>query len=262
MVSTRLLTDRGRVPVARMRRHLGQRGDRARRADRHLDLEPADLARERGDRGAHVPPAGVDRAGVRVLAVEEAAGEADGAELQRARGAAPRPRWPTSSSVLPPPMSHSRRRWSNTGTAWSTPRWMRRASSTPEMTFTLTRASSQARSISTSRFSASRTAEVATAVIGRVVDLGDLAEPVEGRDGAVDGVGAELPHVAGARAEPHHLLLALEDLEAGPGVAGGHPGDHAVERVGADVDGGEGLACDGRRRGPRAQSGRVASGAG
>ena len=42
--------------------------------------------------------------------------------------------------------------------------------------------------MSTSRFSASRTADVATAVIGRVVHLGHLAEPVEGGHGPVDGV--------------------------------------------------------------------------
>ena len=70
---------------------------------------------------------------------------------------------PTRISVLPPPMSISTRRWSNTGTAWSTPRWMRRASSTPEMTSTSTPASSRARSRNSWAFSASRTALVATA---------------------------------------------------------------------------------------------------
>ena len=67
------------------RRHLGQVGDRARGADRHLHVVLADLARERGDRGAHEPPAGIERPGVREVAVEEPAGEADGAELQRSR---------------------------------------------------------------------------------------------------------------------------------------------------------------------------------
>ena len=65
--------------------------------------------------------------------------------------------------MLPPPMSMRRRRRSNTGTACSTPRWMRRASSTPETTSTSTPASSRARRTNSSRFSASRTALVATA---------------------------------------------------------------------------------------------------
>ncbi len=43
---------------------------------------------------------------------------------------------------------------------------MRRASSTPEMTSTSTPASSRARSMNSSAFSASRTALVATAVTG------------------------------------------------------------------------------------------------
>ena len=92
----------------------------------------------------------------------------------------------------------------------------------------------------------------------RVVHLGDLTEAVEGGDGPVDGVGAELAHVAGARAEAHHLLLPLEDLEPGTGVARGHPGDHAVHGVGADVDGGEGLARRSGGRGHAVQSGRGA----
>src|SRR5262245_60258108 len=73
---------------------------------------------------------------------------------------------PTITSVEPPPMSHSSIRWSKTGTAWSTPRWMRRASSTPEITSTSTPASSQARRTNSSWFSASRTALVATARTG------------------------------------------------------------------------------------------------
>ena len=57
------------------------------------------------------------------------------------RAASVSPRWPTSSSVQPPPMSMRNSRWSKTGTACSTPRWMRRASSTPEITSTSTPAS-------------------------------------------------------------------------------------------------------------------------
>ncbi len=79
------------------------------------------------------------------------------------RAARVSPRSPTSTSVEPPPMSTSSRRRSKTGTAWSTPRWMSRASSTPEITSTSMPASSRARARNTSAFSASRTALVATA---------------------------------------------------------------------------------------------------
>ena len=72
-------------------------------------------------------------------------------------------RSPTNTSVEPPPMSISTRRLSNTGTACSTPRWMRRASSAPVMTSTSTPASSRARARNSPAFAASRTALVATA---------------------------------------------------------------------------------------------------
>ena len=76
-----------------------------------------------------------------------------------------RPR-PTRNSVLPPPMSMTRTCSSNTGRACRTPRWMRRASSTPGMTSISMPASRRARSRKVARFDASRSALVATAVIG------------------------------------------------------------------------------------------------
>ena len=63
-------------------------------------------------------------------------------------------------------MSHTNTRRLNTGSACSTPRWMRRASSVPEMTSTSTPASSRARWRKASWLPASRTAEVATARTG------------------------------------------------------------------------------------------------
>ena len=92
---------------------------------------------------------------------------------------------------------------------------------------------------------------------GRAVHLGHLAEAIEGGDGTIDGVGAELPHVARARPEADHLLLAIEDLEARPAVAGGHASDHAVHGVGADVDSRQRLRGRFGRRQPvsRGQSG-------
>src|SRR5437764_846652 len=81
----------------------------------------------------------------------------------RLRAASMSPPRPTMNSVLPPPMSTTSTCWSNTGTAWSTPRWMSRASSTPEITSTPTLALTRAASRNSSRFSASRTALVATA---------------------------------------------------------------------------------------------------
>ena len=184
------------------------------------------------------------------------------------------PRSPTRISVLPPPMSTSTRRRSKTGTACSTPRWMRRASSTPEITSTSTPASSRARSRNTSAFSASRTALVATAWMSASCTAAMRARRSRARDAAVDGVGGELLHVAGARAEAHHLLLAVDDLERRSGRTVGaldlaDAGDDQVERVGPDVDGGERpvthpftLAAgrprappDGRRRPRRRRSG-------
>jgi hypothetical protein len=79
----------------------------------------------------------------------------------------------------------------------------------------------------------------------RVVDRGHLAEPVEGLDGPVHRVVGQLGHVAGAGPEPHDRLLPLQHLESGHTVHGRHPRDDAVDRVRADVDGREGL----RRRG-------------
>ncbi len=81
----------------------------------------------------------------------------------RLRAASTSPPRPTMNSVLPPPMSITSTCWSKTGTAWSTPRWMSRASSTPEITSTPTLALTRAASRKSSRFSASRTALVATA---------------------------------------------------------------------------------------------------
>src|SRR5882724_5297544 len=81
----------------------------------------------------------------------------------RLRAASISPPRPTMNSVLPPPMSTTSTCCSNTGTAWSTPRWISRASSTPEITSTPTLALARAASRKSSRFSASRTALVATA---------------------------------------------------------------------------------------------------
>ena len=104
------------------------------------------------------------------------------------RAASTSPRSPTSSSVLPPPMSHSSRRRSNTGTACSTPRWMSRASSTP------------GDDVDVDAGLGPRPVDEHVAVLGlahrgggdrgdrRVVDRGHLAEPVEGGHGPVDGL--------------------------------------------------------------------------
>ena len=110
IVRVRLLTERGRVPVARMRRHLGQRRDGARRADADLDVEAAHLAGEGRD-------AWTARAGDRrrrhpgACACRRRTAASAGSRRASASGTtSTSPRRPTSSSVLPPPMSHSRRR--------------------------------------------------------------------------------------------------------------------------------------------------------
>ncbi len=171
------------------------------------------------------------------------------------------PRSPTRISVLPPPMSMSTRRWSNTGTACRTPRWMSRASSTPEITSTSMPASSRTRSRNSLAFSASRTALGGHGVDVGVVDLGEPNQLDQRVHAAIDGVGSEHLHVARARAETDHDLLPGDHLErrTRPGrtaVDLADPGDDHVERVGADVDGREGAFAHaitlaaGRRRAP------------
>ena len=120
---------------------------------------------------------------------------------------------------------------------------MRRASSTPDTTSISTPASVRARS------------QELVAVLGladgagghgphrRAVAVGDLAEPAERLDRPVDGIGRQLLHLGGARAEPDHLLLAGQDLEP---VAVGGPSHHEVERVRPDVDRGKGVRHCGR----------------
>jgi hypothetical protein len=68
---------------------------------------------------------------------------------------------------------------------------------------------------------------------GRPVDGGDLFEPDQRLDAPVHGRGGEPLHVARRRAEPHHLALALEHLDA----VLVDPRHHQVDRVRADVHG-------------------------
>ena len=70
---------------------------------------------------------------------------------------------------------------------------------------------------------------------GRPLDGGHLLEAVERLDAAVDGGRREPLHVAGRGPQPDHLALAVEDLDA----VRVHPGHHQVDRVRADVDGGQ-----------------------
>ena len=157
--------DRRRLASPVRRGHLGDRHDRARAADEHVEAE-ARAPRARTARaptartgGTRRPRPGCTRSPPKKRAVRRIA------PSLRLRAASTSPRSPMRSSVEPPPMSTSMSRLSKTGTACSTPRWMRRASSIPEMTSTSTPASSWARRTNTSWFSASRTALVATARI-------------------------------------------------------------------------------------------------
>ena len=68
--------------------------------------------------------------------------------------------------------------------------------------------------------------------------VGELTAPGERGDSTVDGVLLEVLHLALAGTQAHHLLEAGDDLESV--VAGGSRHDH-VDRVGADVDGGQHL---------------------
>ena len=104
--------------------HPGHRLGRSRRGDGDVEAELADVPVEVLDEAADVVAARLDAPSVTVAAREEAVGEAHGAELEAAGGqrlAA----LADSSSVDPPPTSTSSSRRSNTGTACSTPRWIR-----------------------------------------------------------------------------------------------------------------------------------------
>ena len=86
-------------------------------------------------------------------------------------------------------------------------------------------------------FSASRTALVATAI--DVIDLVRLGEPAELREHLqrrLHRLGRQRPAVEPAGAKPDHLLLAVDDLERQ--IRPDAHDDH-VQRIGADVDGGE-----------------------
>ena len=72
-----------------------------------------------------------------------------------------------------------------------------------------------------------------------LVDIVRLGEPLEFRErlqrGRHGSLGERAPSET-ARTETHHLLLAVDDLE---GEVGTHLHDDHVDRVGADVDGGD-----------------------
>ena len=152
------------------------------------------------------------------------------------RAASVSPRSPTSTSVEPPPMSTRMSRWSKTGTACSTPRWMSLASSSPEITSMSTFASRRARVRNTSALSRLAHRAGGDGADRCAVRCGDALHAAQRRDAAVHGVGRELLHVAAAVAEADRLLLASDDLEA----VVEQSGDDEMEAVGADVERGQG----------------------
>ena len=100
---------------------------------------------------------------------------------------------------------------------------------------------------------------------GHGVDLGaeavgDAAEPAEGGDAPLDGVGRQLLHVARPRAEPDDLLVAGQDVEA---VVAGRTGDDEMNAVGADATSAALVAmspCEGSRVGVTSTRTAVSSG--
>ena len=69
-----------------------------------------------------------------------------------------------------------------------------------------------------------------------LVRLGQTPELGQHLQRGVHRLGRERPAVEAAGAEADHFLLAVDDLE---GQIGPHPHDDHVQRVGADVDGGD-----------------------
>ena len=235
VVSTRLLTDRGRVPVARSAAISARLAIVPEEPTATSTLEPADLPRERGDRGAHEAPAGVERPGVREVAVEEPAGEADGAELERSRrqhlASLPHEQLGAAAADVAQQQALLEHRHGLQHAEVDEPRLLHPGDHVHQHAGLVPRPVDE--HVAVLRLAHGRRGHRGD---GGVVHLGDLPEAVEGGHRPVDGVVAELPHVAGARAEADDLLLAIEDLEAGPGVSRRHPGDDPVDRVGADVD--------------------------
>ena len=68
------------------------------------------------------------------------------------------------------------------------------------------------------------------------VRFGEPAELRQHLQSRVHGLGCERPAVEPAGAQPDHFLLAIDDFER---QIGADPHDDHVQRVGADVDGGE-----------------------
>ena len=115
--------------------------------------------------------------------------------------------------------------------------WMSRASSVPEMTR------------GRMPVSAATVLQELAAVLGFAhgarrdrdnlvhrVRLGQPPELGQHLERGLHRLGRERAAVEAAGAEPDHFLLPIDHLE---GEIGPHPDDDHVERVGADVDGGE-----------------------
>ena len=171
------------------------------------------------------------------IALDEPLGQADDAELEAAARCSIVGPVPRVISTLPPPMSTTTATSPGTPTPYTAARWMSRASSVPEMTRG-----------ADAGLLRDRLQELA-AVLGfadrarrdgdDLVDAVRLGQPPELRQHLERGVhrfGRERPAVEAAGAQADHLLLAVDDLErqVGPDAHDDH-----VERVGADVDGGE-----------------------
>ena len=106
------------------------------------------------------------------------------------------PRCPRRSSVEPPPMSHTSSLRSNTGHRLEHAEVDEAGLLEPRDHLDVDAGLVRARSMNSARFSASRTALVATARIGAPWIVGHLPEPVEGRDATVDGRRRQPLHVA------------------------------------------------------------------
>ena len=114
---------------------------------------------------------------------------------------------------------------------------MSRASSVPEITRGRMPVCSVTAWRNSPPFSASRIALVATATISSTrCDSASRAELRQHLQRRVHRLGRERAAVESAGAEADHLLLAIDDLER---EIGADPHDDHVQRIGADVDGGD-----------------------
>jgi hypothetical protein len=240
-----------RIAAALRLDHLRDVEDRARAAHRDLEAASTQLPRHRPQVRAHELPAVVDIAAAQRLVAEEALGEADGAELEAARlehatGPAENELGAAAADVDQHDLliedGHRLQHTQVDEPGLLDP------GDHLDLDAGL-RPGALEEDVAVLRFAHGTRRDRVHSGAG---DLRHLAEALQRLDAAVDGRRLQHLHVARARAQAHHLLLAVDDLEAGAVEGARH---EQVDRVRADVDGREGVLLSHARTLPHRLSG-------